>query len=369
MLSHVDTPLKQTPLYSAHIDLGAKVVPFAGWQMPVSYPSGILSECQQTRTLASLFDTCHMGEFLVEGDCFQSGLDALVTASINDMPVKTCRYAVTLNDNGGIIDDLIVYRLAPDQWMIVVNAGNIDKDEKHFLSHLKSEKSFKNISPETGKLDIQGPLAREILKDMVKGIEKLNYYSFDHFDVLGERCIVSRTGYTGELGFEIYFPRHKINILWERLLENKNIKPAGLGARDILRVEMGYSLYGQDLDDAILPLEAGLDKFVDLSKDFCGKDGLLKEKQSGIRRKMIYFCSESRRAPRHHHKIFQEDGREIGFVTSGTFSPFLQKGIGFALIDRAIDLKGQPIFFGDEKNKIAAQLAGRPFYKKGTLKI
>ena len=356
-----------TSLYKEHLHLKAKLIPFAGWLMPVQY-DGIIAEYQQTRSSVSLFDTSHMGEFLIDADAVSSGLDRIVTQRIVDMPNQTCRYGTMLNEQGGIIDDLIVYRMAEKKWMIVVNAGEINKKAEYFERQLKSGSQFQNISCKTGKLDLQGPMARDVLSPLVPDIGRLEYFMFDEFFLLGEKVFISRTGYTGELGYEIYIPWEKTAAIWRGLLENKNIKPAGLGARDILRLEMGYSLYGNDLDVTILPLEAGLNTFIDFEKDFIGKSALLERKQSGVNRKMIFFKSQGRQSPRHLHKIFSPEGKEIGFVTSGTFSPELKCGIGMGLVDRACDLKDKEFFVGDEKSKIKVELAHRPFYKKGSLK-
>ncbi|HOW34804.1 MAG TPA: glycine cleavage system aminomethyltransferase GcvT [Candidatus Omnitrophota bacterium] len=363
----VSAAAKQTPLYPEHLKLHARMVPFGGWDMPVQY-EGILSEYEHTRRAVAIFDTCHMGEFIVEGDGAQSGLEHLVTSFLTDMPLKACRYTLMLNVNGGVIDDLIVYRIEKEKWMIVVNAANIDKDAGHIAGHLTENSSFLNISQETGKLDVQGPLSRDVLSRWISGIEKLNYYEFGYFKVLGENVVISRTGYTGELGFEIYFPWEKMPTLWQKLLDDKRVKPAGLGARDVLRAEMCYSLYGQDIDDNILPLEAGLDKFINFDKDFIGRDALLKQKEAGLRRKMIYFIGENRRSPRHNHRIYSLHSKEIGVVTTGTFSPGLNRGIGMGLISTGSAAKGEKIFFGDDKNKISAEVTGRPFYKSGSLK-
>lgn len=363
-----DTTLKQTPLYLEHQKLNARLVPFGGWEMPLQY-DGILSEYEHTRRSVSVFDTCHMGEFIIEGDYHKSGLDRIVTQRLLDMPVKTCRYGLTLNEKGGVIDDLIVYRLREEQWMIVVNGATTDKDADHFIRHLTSFASFKNASPFIGKLDVQGPLSKDVLSSIIPGIQKLNYYEFDHFDFLGQRNIVSRTGYTGELGYEVYFPWERTPELWRRLLEGTAIKPAGLGARDVLRLEMCYSLYGQELDENISALAANLDKFIDFEKDFIGKSVLLQQKKEGVKRKTAYFISETRQSPRHNHKIFSLEGEEIGIVTSGTFSPVLKRGIGIGFIRRDADLTAGKIFFGDEKNKMTGQLCQRPFYKQGSLKV
>lgn len=367
MLSETD--LKQTPLYQEHLALRAKMVPFGGWAMPVQY-DGIIAEYQATRQAATVFDTSHMGEFFVNGDARAAGLDRLVTQPLLDMSLKTCRYGALLNEKGGVIDDLIVYRLAAEQWMIVVNGGTMEKDAGHFTRGIKPG-CFHNRSMEIGKLDIQGPASRDILKTFVRGVEKLDYYAFDELNVLGENVLVSRTGYTGELGYEIYFSWERTTELWQELLR-RGVKPAGLGARDLLRIEMGYSLYGHELEEDISPLEAGLNKFIDWDKDFIGKTALLAQKDAGVRRKIVCFRAQTRRSPRAGHAIYAPPGQPadapIGTVTSGTFSPSLNSGIGLGFVPPAQAKPGSDILIGDDKNKFAAQVVSRPVYKNGSLK-
>ena len=359
--------LKQTPLYKEHIALNAKMVPFGGWEMPLQY-EGILAEYEKTRQEVTVFDTSHMGEFFVEGDAAASGLDKIVTQPIKDMSVKSCRYGAMLNQNGGIMDDLIVYRLAKEKWMIVVNGATAQKDEQHFKEHMTGEGVFINNSGKIGKLDIQGPLSKKVLLSLVEDMDKLDYYTFDEFEVLGEKTIISRTGYTGELGYEMYFPWERLSELWKEILK-RGVNPAGLGVRDVLRVEMCYNLYGHELEENISPLEAGLNRFIDWEKDFIGKEALLKQKESGVKRKLACFVSETRRSPRAQHKIYSSDGKkEIGTVTSGTFSPGLKRGIGLGFVDKGCVEQGETIFFGDEKNKLTAQISGRPIYKDGSLR-
>lgn len=359
--------LKQTPLYEEHRRLKAKMVGFGGWDLPLQY-QGILAEYEATRRCVSVFDTCHMGEFLIQGDRQKSGLERIVTSRLNDMPLKTCRYGTTLNPQGGVIDDLIVYRITAEEWMIVVNAGTMEKDAAHFVEHLTKQAAFTNISSRTGKLDIQGPMSREILKEIVSGIEKLDYYAFDYFQVLGEKVIVSRTGYTGELGYEIYFPWERMPELWQEIFKNPKVKPAGLGVRDVLRIEMGYSLYGHELEETISPLEAGLEKFVDFEKDFIGREALLAQKKKGVPRKIIYFTSLTRRTPRSGYHMYTTALQKMGSVTSGTFSPGLQKGIGIGFFSASHKNLTENFVVGDERNKIDVHLTRRPFYKNGSLK-
>ncbi|MBI5149476.1 MAG: glycine cleavage system aminomethyltransferase GcvT [Candidatus Omnitrophica bacterium] len=357
--------LKQTPLYSEHIGLNARIVPFGGWEMPVQY-EGILAEYGHTRKAVTLFDTCHMGEFIVTGDCIANGLNEIVTMSIADMPVNSCRYGMMLNEHGGVIDDLIVFRQEKEKWFIVVNGATTAKDAAHFRKHLRQPEAFKDISASIGKIDVQGPLSLEILKKYVPGIGKLAYYTFAHFDLLGERVLISRTGYTGELGYEIYSSSRTVVPIWRELLKNKEVKPAGLGARDMLRLEAGYSLYGHELNEDITPLEAGLSKFTDFTKNFIGKEALLKQKESGPRRTLAGFISDTRRAPRQDQKIYAAGGEAIGLVTSGTFSPFRQKGIGLGFVLPGCAQKGATIYFAEDKN--AAKITGKFFYQNDSLK-
>jgi aminomethyltransferase len=360
----VETALHNTPLGDVHADLKAKMVGFGGWNMPLQYES-ILAEWEYNRKTVSLFDCSHMGEFMIKGDAKACGLDAIVIQTIADMPVKTCRYGAMLNQEGGIIDDLIVYRKGPQDWMIVVNAANIEKDARHFRANLNAKAYFEDASFKTAKLDVQGPQSREVLKVLAPGIEKLTYYTFGNFQISGIPCLISRTGYTGELGYEIYCPWEKCKEIWQNILDNATVKPTGLAVRDVLRVEMCYSLYGHELGETIAPLEAGLDKFIDGQKDFIGRQAPSAQKLS---RSIGYFVSTTRKSPRAGNKIFDAAGHEIGVVTSGTFSPALQLGIGIGFMSPKPKAAGTQIFFGDEKSQAAAVITQRPFYKNGSLK-
>ncbi len=358
----------RTPLYNDHAALGAKMVEFAGWEMPLQYKEGILKEHEANRKGCSIFDCSHMGEFILEGDADASGLSRIVTQSVADMPLRSCRYGVMLNDKAGTIDDLIVYRLSSQKWMIVVNAANIDKDRWNFEAHLTKEARFRDVSFDTAKLDLQGPLSREVLAKIVPDIRKLEYYTFDEFMLLGEKVIISRTGYTGELGYEIYYPWAKAKAVWEALLADPRVKPTGLGVRDVLRIEMCYPLYGHELTEEITPLEAGLKTFVAMSKDFIGKKALETRGSSGTSRKIVHFVSSSRRSPRQGQRLLSTEGAVIGEVVSGTFSPALNAGVGIGFLKKEFTNYSNTIIFGDEKFKAEASIASRPFYKDGSLK-
>jgi aminomethyltransferase len=365
-MSSPDT-LQQTPLYADHVNLKAKMVSFGGWSMPVQY-TGILEEYAQCRKAAALFDICHMGEFIVEGDRALELLQKLFTANLEQLAINRCRYGLMLNSQGGVIDDLIIFRLAEKKFFIVVNAANIEKDFLHLQQAIGPRARCENISKETGKLDLQGPCAREALARFCPEITKLHYFQSDTFSLLGEPCLISRTGYTGELGYEIFYPWSKIKILWQKILEDDKVKPAGLGARDVLRIEMAYSLYGHEIAEEISPLEAGLEPFINFDKDFIGKDALLKQKENGLKKRIVYFASTDRRSPRQGQRLFSLDQNAIGEVTSGTFSPALQKGIGIGRICSNADLSSGTILFGSGQNLVTGQLCPKPFYKEGTLK-
>lgn len=360
------TELKVTPVLSEHTRLGAKMAPFAGWNMPIQY-EGIIAEHNHTRHAASIFDICHMGEFYVKDDAALSGLDNIFSFTAADMPIGKCRYGAMLNEKGGMIDDLVIYRIAKDEWMIVVNAGTVDKDFTHIASRLKKGTYIENRSDILAKLDLQGPLSRDILAAFIPDIAKLKYYTFNHFDILGERNIISRTGYTGELGYELYMSTGKIVELWNLLLRDKRLKPAGLGARDTLRLEMGYTLYGQDVDDNTTPLEAGLEKFINFDRDFIGKGALLAEKRSGIKRLLIASKADSRKSLRHGSAI-TKDGKEIGIITSGSFSPSLGVGIGLGYVESAYAKIGEKILIKRGNTEISATICEKPFYRNGTVK-
>lgn len=359
--------LKRTPLYEDHVALGAKMVPFGGWEMPVQY-EGIMGEYEKTRRAVTVFDISHMGEFVIEGDVEKSGLDNIVTQKLSDLPVKSCRYGAMLNDKGGVLDDLIIFREEEKKWFVVVNASTTEKDAHHFQAHLTSQSKFRDISSQIGKLDVQGPLARETMIQFVPDIKKLDYYHFDYFNLLGEKVLISRTGYTGELGYEIFYPWNKTKKLWQELTGQGKVAPAGLGARDILRLEMGYSLYGHELNEDISVLESGLSRFIDLNKEFIGKNALLLQQKHGMKRKIVGLESVNRKSPRQDQKVFLESGKEIGIITSGTFSPAVNKGIGLALVDIENAVAGKNIFFGDDKSKSSAVITSKIFFKSGSLK-
>ncbi|MFT5387073.1 MAG: aminomethyltransferase [Candidatus Omnitrophota bacterium] len=369
-MNDIKEQLLKTPLNDNHIAHNARMVPFAGWNMPVQYEDqGILAEYQQTRDHVALFDISHMGEFIVEGDLIASGLDNILTMTLTDLPVLGSRYGCICNEHGGVIDDCIVFRMETNKWFVVVNGATREKDAEHFKKHLKDKAVFTDVSDDLGKIDIQGPLSREVLSQLVPDIAKLEYFAFDYFTLLGEEnVLISRTGYTGELGYEIFFPWHKTEELWNKLLEDKRVKPAGLGARDILRLEMGYSLYGHELNDTTTPLTSGLNRFVDLEKTFIGRDVLVAQKETGLQKRLVGFISKTRRSPREGQNIYNAKEELIGAVTSGCFGPSVGLGIGLGFVDTAFSTRETKIFFGDDKRKVPAIISSRNFYKDGSIK-
>ncbi len=333
--------------------------------MPIQY-QGILAEHAYTRQAVSVFDVCHMGEFLLEADPALSGFDRVVTQNIISIPPASCRYGFMLNEQAGVLDDLVVYRINKNNWMLVVNAATALGDFEYLKKNLSGEYHLQNVSDKTGKLDLQGPHSLDVLRDIFgDDIGKLSYYTFADFVFEKEHCIISRTGYTGELGFEIYISNDYVVKLWEFLLKGRGVKPAGLGSRDTLRLEMGYPLYGQDLDINRTPLAAGFGKFIDFSKDFIGKDALLKELNSGPGEHLICFRADSRRAPRHGFAIFDMDKR-VGTVTSGSFSPTLSVGIGMGYVAGNYNI-GTQLVVRDVSTEISVTIVKKPFLSKTSL--
>ena len=357
---------KPTPLNEAHRALNALMAPFGGWDMPIQY-EGIIAEHKWCREKAALFDICHMGEFIYEGDIVAGGLEDVFTFSVATIPVGRSRYGFLLNEQGGIIDDLIVFRMAEDKAMVVVNAATADNDFSVISSRLTGG-TFSNITSATGKLDIQGPLSREVLVSFFgEAVAALPYFKFTTMTILGVEAIVSRTGYTGELGYEIFLPADKVVDLWNLLLSDERVKPAGLGARDVLRLEVGYSLYGSDIDEATTPLEAGLSMFVNFDTSFVGKEALLRQKEQGVGRSKVAFKVAGRRSPRHHYDIVA-DGRTIGTVTSGVFSPMLGCGVGIGLVEGEGLALGTPLTISHERITMEAAVCELPFFAGGSLR-
>ena len=347
------------------------MVPFSGWNMPVQY-TGIIEEHIHTRSKAGLFDICHMGEFFLKGPSAAKELDRLVTCRIDNLPAGRCRYGFLLNDSGGIIDDLIVFRISPEEFMIVVNAGTVAKDRAWIEEHISPGAVFTDSSGDIAKLDVQGPLSGEIMASLLNGqiIGDLKKYYFVRVNIQGVEILLSRTGYTGERGYELFFPATEAVRVWDILSAFDDVKPVGLGARDTLRMEMGYSLYGNDIDEAHTPFEANLARFVFMEKDFVGKEALLKQQREGIDRVLAGFICEGRRSARSHFAVSVE-GRNVGEVTSGAFSPCLKRGMGLCYIEKEFVTEGreitlsprEPVQRPDRRTGIKASVKSIPVYK------
>jgi aminomethyltransferase len=360
--------LKRTPLTDTHGALGAKLVPFAGYLMPVQYPSGITAEHNAVRRHAGLFDVSHMGEFIVEGPGAVDFVNYVTTNDVAALAIGQAHYSTILNDRGTIEDDCLVYR-SEDRIMMVVNASNAAKDFAHISKHLgRFDASLTDVSDETALLAIQGPKAAEILQRFTDAdLSAVKYYHFTHGSVAGVGGIlISRTGYTGEDGFELYFPNENAVQVWNALTESGEVMPAGLGCRDSLRLEMGMALYGNDIDDTVTPLEANLQWLVKLKKgDFVGRDALVKQKEEGIPKKLVGFTTKERSFPRHGYPVFV-DGAASGEVRSGTMSPSLNIPIGTAYVPTANAAPGGSLEIEIRGKRIACTIEKMPFYKEGT---
>ena len=353
--------LFRTSLYDLHKELNARNVSFCGWEMPVQYES-IIKEHDACRNSAALFDISHMGEFFFKGDIKNSGVNESVTHDLVKLPVGKCKYGFLLNERGGIIDDLIIYKLGEDELMFVVNAARTDIDYKTIKNRLSSGE-FINRSKEISKIDIQGPKSKEMLREFVEvDLDELKYFSFEQSKFDGFSCLVSRTGYTGELGYELYMSNDKAKEVWKKLMA-KGATPAGLGARDLLRLEMGYSLYGNELNEDTTPLEANLSMFVKFDTDFVGKEALLKQKEEGIKRLILPFRSLNRRAPKHGDKIYQDD-KLIGEVTSGAYSPSLGYGIALGMFELDKYDENKEFETRNERGSLKVQKDTLPFLKR-----
>lgn len=359
---------KKTPLYDEHVRLGAKMVPFAGWLMPVQY-TGIVEEHQDVRNNVGVFDISHMGQFTIEGTEAHEWLNSMLTNNVDKLDVGTGQYTFLLNDRGGIIDDLIVYRIEQQKYLLVVNAARADEDFEWLQSHLKEGFSLTSRSTNFGAVAIQGPQTMALFHALFS--QDIELPARNHIvDVpFGTTNVsVARTGYTGEDGIEVFFPADDAVNFWRTVLEQGKmlgIKPCGLGARDTLRLEMCYPLNGSDLSPERNPIEAGLGFFVDLAKpEFIGRDALLKTKEDGPREKLVPFRMNGKGPPpRPHYTVFR-NGERIGEVTSGTLSPSLNWGIGMAYVSSAHAKIGTEIDVEIRAQKFPATVAKKPLYKK-----
>ncbi|WP_050615744.1 glycine cleavage system aminomethyltransferase GcvT [Bacillus testis] len=359
--------LKKTPLYDEYKTHGAKTIDFGGWDLPVQF-SGIKEEHESVRTKAGLFDVSHMGELLVEGSGSLSYLQKMATNDVSKLKDGKAQYSALCYEDGGTVDDIIIYRRNENSYLLVVNAANIEKDFEWLQEHLGTDVRISNKSEEIAQLALQGPKAEENLQKITENtdLKELKFFSFkEDVSVAGVPALVSRTGYTGEDGFEIYCRSKDAVQIWKALLALEEVKPIGLGARDTLRFEAGLALYGQELSPSITPIEAGIGFAVktDKEEDFFGKSVLKEQKENGAPRKLVGLEMIGRGIPRHGYKVFSGE-QEIGAVTTGTQSPTLNKAVGYALIDAAYAEIGDVLTVEIRNKRIEAKITGTPFYKR-----
>lgn len=360
--------MKVTALQSTHEALGAKMIPFAGFMMPVQY-EGVNAEHETVRNNLGVFDVSHMGEFLIEGP---NALELIQSVSSNDaskLTVGKAQYSCLPNNQGGIVDDLILYKIKEDSYLLVVNASNIEKDWEWISSKNSMGAEMKNISDAYSLLAIQGPKAVKAMQALTSvDLSSIAFYNFVVADFAGiEHVIISATGYTGSGGFEIYFKNSEVKQVWDKVLEagaSFGIKPIGLAARDTLRLEMGYCLYGNDIDDHSSPIEAGLGWITKFNKPFTNSEALKKEKEEGPKRRLVGFELLERGIPRKDYTIEDASGNEIGIVTSGTMAPSLGKGIGMGYVLSNHASIESEIRIAIRKQKVRAKIVKLPFYKK-----
>lgn len=359
--------LKSTALTQKHIELGAKMVPFAGYNMPLQY-EGLTVEHLAVRSGVGVFDVSHMGEFIVRGEGAFELVQKVTSNDVAALVDGKIQYSCLPNETGGIVDDLLVYRIDEKTYMLVVNASNIEKDWAHISKYNTDGVEMINISDKTTLLAVQGPKAAEALQSLTDiYLAEMTYYTFEKGVFAGvENVLVSATGYTGAGGFEIYFENKDADKIWNAVFEAgaaQEIRPIGLAARDTLRLEMGFCLYGNDIDDTTSPIEAGLGWITKFNHSFTNSDALLKQKEEGVSKKLVGFEMIDRGIPRQGYSIVDTDGNQIGTVTSGTMSPSLKQGIGLGYVKTEFSKKDTEIFVLIRDKKIKAQVVRPPFYK------
>lgn len=360
--------MKNTALTSVHEALGAKMVPFAGFNMPVQY-EGVIAEHETVRNAVGVFDVSHMGEFLLTGPGALDLIQRVTTNDASTLTIGRAQYSCLPNGNGGIVDDLIVYRMKEEQYLLVVNASNIEKDWNWISSHNTNGVEMRNLSDDYSLLAIQGPKAVEAMQSLTSvDLSAIKYYHFEVGPFAGiEHVIISATGYTGSGGFEIYCKNSEVKQVWDKVFEAGaafGIKPIGLAARDTLRLEMGFCLYGNDIDDTTSPLEAGLGWITKFTKDFVDSERLKAQKEAGVSRKLVGFEMIDRGIPRHDYRVLDAAGNVIGKVTSGTQGPSVKKAIGLAYVtveNAAVDTE---IFIEIRDKGVKAKVVKFPFYQK-----
>ena len=364
--------LKKTPLNEEHKKLGGKMVDFGGWEMPVQYPAGVITEHLRTREFAGLFDVSHMGEFFVEGEDAIKFVNRITTNDVTKLVDGQAQYSALTREDGTVVDDLLVYRFFHDKLLLVVNAGTTEKDWEWINSHTKDERmTLTNASADYCQIAVQGPDALDILQKLTDvKLDDIKYYHFTVGEVDGvHSVIISRTGYTGEDGFEIYADKDYAAQLWNSLLKAGNygfdngILPAGLAARNTLRLESAMSLYGHEISDEITPLEANLGWICKLNTDFLGKDALVKIKEDGLKRQLVGFEMTDKGIARDDFDVYVDD-KKVGYVTSGSPAPYLKKNIGLAFVPVELANVGQEIKIDVRGKHLAAKVVVTPFYKR-----
>lgn len=360
--------MKQVPLNDVHVALGAKMVPFAGFNMPVQY-EGVNVEHETVRNGVGVFDVSHMGLFRITGDQALALVQKVSSNDASTMVDGKAQYSYLPNEKGGIVDDIITYRVNDKEYLMVVNASNIDKDFEWISSKNSMNAKLENLSEDYALLAIQGPKANESMQSLTDvRLDEVKYYHFTQGTFAGvENMIISGTGYTGSGGFELYIPSKDVEKVWNAVLEagkEWGIKPIGLAARDTLRLEMGYCLYGNEINDTTSPIAAGLGWVTKFTKDFVNAENIKADKENGVENKLIGFELIERGIPRHDYEIVDKEGNVIGHVTSGTQSPSLGKGIGMGYVKKEFAKEGSEIFIRIRKNDVKAQVVKTPFYKK-----
>ncbi|MBK0370123.1 glycine cleavage system aminomethyltransferase GcvT [Flavobacterium agrisoli] len=360
--------MKNTALTHIHENLGAKMLPFAGYNMPITY-EGVNAEHEAVRNHVGVFDVSHMGEFLLSGPNALALIQKVTSNDAANLTVGKAQYSCLPNNDGGIVDDLIIYKMKEEEYLLVVNASNIEKDWNWISSFNDLGVNMQNLSDEYALLAIQGPKAVEAMQSLSSiDLGAINYYHFKVGDFAGfENVIISATGYTGSGGFEIYCKNEDAEAIWNKVFEagaTYGIKPIGLAARDTLRLEMGFCLYGNDINDTTSPLEAGLGWITKFTKEFTNSEALKKQKEEGVTKKLVAFEMKERAVPRHDYVIVDANGNEIGIVTSGTMSPSLNIGIGLGYVNVKNSEVDTPIFIRIRKNDVPAKVVKLPFYKK-----
>jgi len=359
--------MKNTALTSTHIELGAKMVPFAGYNMPVSY-EGVNIEHETVRKAVGVFDVSHMGEFLITGEHALALIQKIGSNDAAKLTDGKAQYSCMPNADGGIVDDLIIYRFNEEKYLLVVNASNIEKDWNWISQHNTMDATMRDLSDEYSLLAIQGPKAAEAMQSLTDvDLSAIKFYTFQVAPFAGaENVIISATGYTGSGGFEIYVKNDDAQRVWDRVFEagaDYGIKPIGLAARDTLRLEMGFCLYGNDIDDTTSPIEAGLGWITKFTKDFVNSEALKEQKENGPKRKLVGFEIDERGIPRQGYEIVDDSGKVIGNVTSGTMSPSLEKGIGMGYVPVELATPGSKINIQIRKKALPATVVKMPFYK------